>query len=150
MKPIETVNEMKLFIPGLVALSVAGVAVSFISWKRRLFRGLTIAGFWFVPIFFLADLQYWLYKYGHSMDPDAALNTGDITPKVIGTTKVWNFHSQNSLEIGFWAMLLAAVVITFGPPLLGWIGRRRARSREAAPAADTQTHTPQHVSGGVA
>jgi hypothetical protein len=127
MKPIEEVNEMKLFIPGLLALSVAGIAVSFIAWKPLLVRGLAVAGYWFVPAFFIADLQYWLYNYGHSMDPGAALNTGDITPKVWGTTKVWNFHSQNGFEMGFYAMVLAAVVITFGPLLLGWLRHWRAQ-----------------------
>ncbi len=149
MKPIETVNEMKLFIPGLVALSIAAIAVSFIAWRSRLFRAFIVAGFWFVPLFFVADLQYWLYNYGHTMDPEAALNTGDITPKVIGTTAVWNFHSQNGFELGFYAMLLAAVVISFGPPFLRWIGRRRARRHQAGEDAGTVTAT-QRVSGGVA
>jgi hypothetical protein len=149
MKPIEEVTEMKLFIPGLLAVSILGIVVSFIAWKPRLFRGLAVAAFWFVPLFFIADLQYWLYDYGHSMDPDAALNTGDITPKVLGTTEVWNFHSQNGFELGFYAMLLAAVVISFGPPLLGWIGRKRAEKRRAA-VDRPGVASGQHVSGGVA
>jgi len=149
MKPIESVSEMQLFIPGLVALSIAAVAVSFIAWKPRIFRGLVVAGFWFVPLFFIADLQYWLYNYGHTMDPDAALNTGDITPKVIGTTAVWNFHSQNGFEPGFYAMILAALTISFGPPLLRWIGRRRARRHQVSQGAGAATAS-QHVSGGVA
>jgi len=149
MKPIETVDEMKLFIPGLGALSIAAIAVSFIAWKPRLFRGLVVAGFWFVPLFFIADLQYWLYNYGHTMNPDAALNTGDITPKVVGTTAVWNFHSQNGFEPGFYAIILAAVTISFGPPLLRWIGRRRAVRCRATMDASAAT-AAQHVSGGVA
>jgi hypothetical protein len=149
MKPIEAVDEMKLFTPGLLALALSAVAVSFIAWKPRLFRGFVIAGFWFVPLFFIADLQYWLYNYGHTMDPEAALNTGDITPKVFGTTAVWNFHSQNGFEPGFYAMILAALTITFGPPLLRWIGRRRARRHQAREDAGTAT-TTQHASGGVA
>ncbi len=149
MKPIETVNEMKLFIPGLVALSIAAIAVSFVVWKPRFFRGFIVAGFWFVPLFFVADLQYWLYNYGHTMNPDAALNTGDMTPKVIGTTEVWNFHSRNGFEPGFYAMLMAAVAISFGPPLLRWIGRRRARSHQTGEDASAVT-AAQHVTGGVA
>ena len=149
MKPIEAVNEMKLFTPGLLALALSAVAVSFVALRPRLFRGLIVAGFWFVPLFFIADLQYWLYNYGHSMDPEAALNTGDITPKVIGTTEVWNFHSQNGFEPGFYAMILAAITISFGPPLLRWIGRRRARRHQVSQGVGAATAS-QRVRGGVA
>ncbi len=132
MKPIEPVTEMDLFIPGVIATIAGLIGVSFIGWKRRWFRGLAIAGIWFLPLFFLADLQYWLYNYGHTMDPHAALNTGGITPKVFGTTKVWNFHSENGLEIGFYLMVLAAITITFLPPALRW-AQSRWNHRERAP-----------------
>ena len=149
MKPIEEVNEMKLFLPGLLALSIAGVAVSFVAWKPLFSRGLVVAGYWFIPVFFIADLQYWLYNYGHTMDPEAALNTGDITPKVWGTTKVWNFHSQNGFELGFYAMVLAALVITFGPLALGWVRHRRAQ-RDALGKDEGTLTSAGGIRGGVA
>jgi hypothetical protein len=142
MKPIGTVTEMKLFIPGVLATAAAGIAVSFIGWKRKWFRALIIGGYWLLPIFFVADLQYWLYNYGHTMNSEAALNTGDFTPKVWGTTKVWNFHSQTGFEIGFWLMVLAALTITFLPPLVRLVQRRRnALSRPVE--RTTQSRTPQ-------
>jgi hypothetical protein len=131
MKPIEEVTEMDIFIPGMV-LTIAGVVlISFVSWHRGWFRALAIVGVWFVPLFFVADLQYWLYNYGHTMDPHAALNTGDITPKVIGTTKVWNFHSENGFEPGFYLMVLAALTISFLPPAIRWAQSRWARRQPA-------------------
>jgi copper chaperone NosL len=135
MKPIEPVREMDLFFPGVIATLVAGIAVSFIAWKRAWFRALAVAGFWFIPVFFVIDLQYWLYKYGHSMDPDAALNTGAFTPKVIGTTKVWNFHSVTSLEVGFYLMVLAAIAVTFLPTAIRLAQARFApgQAGESAP-----------------
>jgi hypothetical protein len=119
---------MSLFIPGMAATIAAIVGVSFIGRKRNWFRGLAIFGAWFLPIFFIVDLQYWLYNYGHTMDEKAALNTGDFTPKVFGTTKVWNFHSQTGFEIGFYLMVAAALVITFLPPAIRWALSKRARS----------------------
>lgn len=142
MKPIEPVTEMDLFVPGVIATALGGLLVSFIAWKRGWFRALAIAGFWFVPLFFIVDLQYWLYNYGHTMNPEAALNTGDFTPRVIGQTKVWNFHSENSFEIGFYLMIAAALVITFLPLAIRWAqsrwpGRRRGPERVAAPGGVT-------------
>jgi hypothetical protein len=133
MKPIEPVTEMDLFIPGMVATIAGIIAVSFIGWHRNWFRGLAIAGVWFLPIFFVADLQYWLYHYGHTMDPKAALNTGDFTPKVYGTTKVWNFHSENAFEIGFYLMVLAALTISFLPPAIRWLQSRWRHEPRAVP-----------------
>lgn len=136
MKPIEEVTEMKLFIPGVVALVVATLAASFVAWKRRWLRALIVAGFWVMPLFFVADLQYWLYNYGHTMDPKAALDTGAFTPRVVGTTKVWNFHSETSFAVGFFFMVAAALVVTVLPPVIHWLRRRRTRAetvREVAP-----------------
>ncbi len=132
MKPIKPVTEMDLFIPGMVATIAGLLLVSFIRWKRTYFKALMIAGVWFLPLFFIADLQYWLYNYGHSMDPEAALDTGAFTPKVLGTTKVWNFHSETSFEIGFYLMVAAAVVITSGPLAVNWFRSRRARASAVA------------------
>ncbi len=127
MKAIEEVTEMTLFIPGMLATVAGLIIVSFIAWHSRWFKGLMISAVWFLPLFFLADLQYWLYNYGHTMKEDAALNTGGFTPKVIGTTKVWNFHSETMVEIGFFLMLAAALVISFLPPGIRWVQSRRRR-----------------------
>ena len=143
MKPIEEVTEMGLFVPGVIAVVLATIVVSFVAWRRRWFRAASVAAFWFMPLFFIADLQYWLYNYGHSMDPEAPLNTGDFTPGVWGTTKVWNFHSENSFQVGFYLMVLAAVIVTFGPAIMRWAmsrswwPSRHGRRREAAQPAQT-------------
>lgn len=142
MEPIEKATEMSLFLPGIAALAIVTVAGSFMAWKRRLLRALMVAGFWAMPLFFVADLQFWLYYYGHSMDPEAPLNPGSFTPKVVGSTKVWNFHSVNSLEIGFYLMIAAALSISLIPPWLGWLRSRRDRR---ADNRTRSTHTTESV-----
>lgn len=131
MKPIEPVTEMDLFTPGIIATVAGTLAVSFIAWKRRWFRALIVAGFWFMPVFFIADLQYWLYNYGHTMNTEAALNTGDFTPKVFGSTKVWNFHSETGFEIGFYLMVAAAIAISFLPLAIRFVQSRKFPARGA-------------------
>lgn len=127
MKKIKTVNEMKLFIPGIAALIGVTLLVSFVAWKRRWLQWLLVAGFWFMPLFFIIDLQGWLYYYGHTMDPEAALNVRAFTPKVFGSTKVMNFHSETSFQLGFYFLLLAALVITIVPPSIRWYAGRHHR-----------------------
>ncbi len=128
MKPIKEVTEMDLFTPGVLATILGLLLVPFIRWRRRLFRAVLVAGVWFLPLFFVADLQYWLYNYGHTMNPEAPLNTGSFTPKVFGETKVWNFHANTGFEAGFYLMAGAAAVITFLPPAVNWLRHRRART----------------------
>jgi hypothetical protein len=114
MKPLEEELEMQLFIPGVLALMAATFVAAAVRWQGKWIRRLVVAGYWFMPLFFVADLQYWLYHYGHTMDDEAALTMDAFTPKVFGTTKVWNFHSQTSFELGFYLMVLAAVTMTAG------------------------------------
>src|SRR3990170_3730477 len=121
---------MRLFIPSVAALAAATLLASFVAWKRRWLQALITASFWIMPIFFVADLQFWLYNYGHTMDPEAALNTGSFTPKVFGTTHVWNFHSETSFALGFYFMVLAALVIAGRPPAIRWSRSRRARQEQ--------------------
>ncbi len=142
MKPLEEVTEMQLFIPSVVTLAAATLVVSFVAWKRRWLQWLTTAAFWSIPIFFVADLQFWLYHYGHTLDEKAPLDTGSFTPKVLGTTKVWNFHSDTSFEIGFYLMIAAALVITLGPPAMRMVATVRERSTAVEPSrsADLSAH----------
>ena len=49
-------------------------------------------GLWLVPIGTLVDIQRWLYAFGHSLDPEAALRLQPFTPLVVGPTKIWNFQ----------------------------------------------------------
>ena len=139
MQPIKEVTEMTLFIPGMLATVAGLILVSFIAWHRRWFRGLMIAAVWFLPVFFVIDLQYWLYHYGHTMDPEAALNTGSFTPKVIGTTAVWNFHSQTQVEIGFFLMVASAFVISFLPPAIRFVQAGRHRIAKTAGTSTANT-----------
>ncbi len=144
MKPIGEVTEMLLFIPGVIGLVVAAVATSFVTWKRKWVKALIIFGFWSMPLFFVADLQFWLYRYGHTLKEDAPLNPGAFTPKVFGSTKVWNFNTENSFEIGFYLMVAAALAVSL-PPIIGWLWSRRGRET-AVNSRVAQAHESARVS----
>jgi hypothetical protein len=143
MKPIEKATEMNFFIPGVVALVLGTLAVSFVSWNRRWLRRLIVAGYWTFPIFFIVDLQYWLYNFGHTMSPEAALDLESFTPKVVGTTKVWNFHSENSFQLGFYLMVMAVLTITFLPAILRRLQRHLEQRRQGrGDASSTDSSAP--------
>ncbi len=118
VKP-DDVIELDLFpfgVGAVVVLLTVG-AVAFRGKKRIL----SVLAAWIIPVFMLIDLQYWLYNYGHDINPDAALDLDPFTPKVVGTTRVMNFHSVTSVTLGFWLMIAAAMLVTIGPWLVRWL-----------------------------
>ncbi|GAB4333843.1 MAG: hypothetical protein Kow0010_20530 [Dehalococcoidia bacterium] len=137
VKPIEpnTVTELKLFpfaIAAVIGLVVLAGLVK--RWRWLSLRWLATALVWAVPIGFLIDLQWWLYKYGHDLDPAAPLRIPEFTPKVIGTTKVINFHSETMVTTGFWLMVAAALLMTFGPRAIGFLREAWANTGESRAA----------------
>ncbi|MGD9890368.1 MAG: NosD domain-containing protein [Dehalococcoidia bacterium] len=119
MKPIEEADvlELQIFLPAMLLVIVAVLVLGVLPLPHWLKVAEGI-GIWLLPIGIVADLQWWLYRYGHSMDPLAPLRLEPFTPRVFGSTKVMNFHNDAEFAIGFWLLVAAAVVISLGPSLL--------------------------------
>ncbi len=68
------------------------------------------------PFIFVADLQYWLWKYGHSLDSAAPLASavGEFTPPVFGRAKIAQFDTLALPGPGFLLAVLAATLIAVG------------------------------------
>ena len=108
--------ETKLFPIGIAALIVLCLASPFHRWLGRLAMGATIA----TPLGVLVDLQWWLYTYGHSLNPTAPIRLPPFTPLVIGWSKMGNFESTSMISTGIFCILGAALLLFAG----GWISRR--------------------------
>lgn len=114
----DSVTELALFVPVMTALVLVVVAGAFVVRGWRL-RALLAAAVWSIPLGMLADMQWWLYSYGHDINPDAPLRIKEFTPRVLGSTKVMNFHSEAMVSTGFWLMVAAALLLSAGP----WLSR---------------------------
>ena len=85
----DVVPELQLWPIALLGTGILALIGIFVpGWLGRLAR----LGLWLVPIGTLADIQRWLFVFGHSLDPDAALRVHPFTPLVVGPTKIWNFQ----------------------------------------------------------
>ena len=133
VKPIEpdAVTELQLFPYAIGALVLVVVASAFAP-RRRWLRALIALSVWAVPVGMLADMQWWLYRYGHDLDETAALRLEPFTPKVVGSTEVMNFHTDTIVGIGFWLMTAAALLVTVGPSVVRFV---RDSWRNTGPAA---------------
>ena len=75
------------------------------------------------PLFFIGDLQYWLWRYGHELDPRAPLAdaVGEFTPPIFGPASIANFDT--------WALPGFGLILAFaaaGLVAAGLIFHRRA------------------------
>ena len=125
--------ETTLFPIGIGALVALALLSPFHRWLRRL--ALTAAGV--APIAILADLQWQLYTFGHSLNPKAPIRLPAFTPLVIGETKIGNFHSFGMPSWGFWCLIAAAVLLAVSSPFT----RRRERPASRKRAAGVATAT---------
>jgi nitrous oxidase accessory protein len=125
MAPIEMpAFEASLFPIGIAALIVACLLSPLHVWLRRL----AVAATAVTPAAILADLQYWLYVFGHSLDPHAPIRLKPFTPLVLGSSTMGNFHSSAMVSAGLLCLLGAAAVLFLG----GRLGSRfEAQVREA-------------------
>ena len=124
MPPIEApAFETAMFPVGIALLVGLCLIAPLHKWPRRLAVTATAA----MPLVILADLQWRLYLFGHSLNPTAPIRLKPFTPLVIGETHMGNFESHGMVSWGFWCFVVAALLLYLGAR----IGRRAAARRRA-------------------
>lgn len=117
--------ETTLFPYGIAALVVLCVLAPVHRWLRHLAIAATLA----TPVAILADLQWRLYVFGHTLNPKAPIRLKPFTPLVIGETEMGNFESHAMVSTGFVCLLGAAALLLAS----GYLSRRFATApRKAA------------------
>jgi hypothetical protein len=114
----------------LAALLAAGVFIH--NWWAALLALPAVV----FPIFFLADLQFWLYYYGHNLDPSAPLSGAiePFTPPVLGPGKIGQFKT-----IAYPGAGLILATVSAGLVLIGlWLHRRAYK-----PLVDARRHNAE-------
>jgi nitrous oxidase accessory protein len=120
MPPIEApALETSLFPVGIAVLIALALASPLHRWIRG-FAVLTAAA---VPVMVLADLQWRLYTFGHSLDPKAPIRLKPFTPLVIGESHMGNFESHGMVSWGLACLIGAALLLFFA----GRLSRRYER-----------------------
>ncbi len=95
---------------GLAALLLAGLFI-----HSRWVLLLTLPALLF-PVAFLADLQYWLYDFGHNLDPLAPLAAavGEFTPPIFGPAKIAQFNTLALPGVGLLIAIAASSLVAYG------------------------------------
>ena len=68
------------------------------------------------PIVFLADLHYWLWRFGHNLDTTAPLANavGEFTPPIFGPAEIAQFDTWALPGPGFILAVVASVIVVIG------------------------------------
>jgi len=79
--------------------------------------------FYLPPILFLlsfvGDLFYWLYRAGHTLNPEAPVHIKAFTPMLLGSGKIGQFETFAMFGSGFWIAVLGTFIIFYA------IGRKK-------------------------
>lgn len=124
--------ETAIFPIAIAGLIVLCLASPFHRWIRRAAVTALIA----TPLGILVDLQWWLYAYGHSLNPKAPIRLDPFTPLVLGTSTMGNFESSAMVSTGVLCLAGAAVALVAGERLIRrWTRQPSTRVTRAAAAA---------------
>ncbi len=127
------VLERTVSVAGILALAALLLAGHYVHSRWAL----TLAGPTVLfPLFFLADLQYWLWNYGHSLDPRAPFShaVGEFTPPLFGSGSIAQF---DTLAWPGWGLLMALTASALAAA--GMISHRRAYKPLSTPPGDNFT-----------
>lgn len=99
----------------IAVLVIGGLLLAAFAIHSRWVVALVLPAMLF-PLIFIADLQYWLWVYGHSLDPRAPLASavGEFTPPIFGPAEIAQFDTLALPGPGLILATVASVVIGFG------------------------------------
>lgn len=103
------VLERQLAGYGVAFLAVAVVVAALLAGKK-LGKLLAIVGFSF-PFVFLADSFYWMYRFGHNLNPEAPIRLPPFTPQLFGNGQIGQFMTFAQPSTGFWLAVGAFVAL---------------------------------------
>jgi nitrous oxidase accessory protein len=119
--------EMRLYRPALAVLALLCLAAP----MHRLLAWVAVAATAVMPVVVLADLQWWLHRFGRNLDPSAPLRLEPFTPLALGSSGIGNFSTTATPSWALAALVGAAAILTLG---LRWGGRARAGASRLAAA----------------
>lgn len=137
-------RSLSIFLIAVTALLVLGAI-----YVHNQYAALLSLPALLYPGIFAGDLFFWLWNFGHNLDPRAPLSSAikPFTPPLLGTGTVGQFKTVASFEVGWYLAVGASLCI-----LLGLYFHRRAYKPlvdEARRLRSGREPTPQEGGEGV-
>ena len=115
MKPLgeAAVLERTLSVFIIIGLALLIVGTIFVHSPFALFLAIPAIMY---PVFFLADLYFWMRTFGTNLDQNAPLKNAvkPFVPPLLGEGKIAQFNTIATWEIGLYFSIAASVLIIIG------------------------------------
>lgn len=110
MQPMSTAAALERSLSVYIVAAVAlGALAGVLATGRRLgWLGLVPA--LALPLGFLADTTWWMYRFGHELAPDAPIHFEPFMPVLLGPGTIGQFHTTAWPASGFWLALAGAAL----------------------------------------
>lgn len=114
MKHLADAAPTERQLAGFGVASIAVVTLALLSGAGKKLNKLVAIPAIAFPIVFLADSFYWLYSFGHQLDPKAPLRIGAFTPQMFGNGKIGQFETFAQPTTGFWLAVAGVAFAIIG------------------------------------
>jgi nitrous oxidase accessory protein len=132
IKP-EDISAMSLFPLGLAIVFLLSVIPIFLPKLRRLCGWASIV----FPLVILGFIQYYLYDFGHGLNPEAPIKIPEFMPIAIGSSSIVNFTATAMIGWGMAALFLAGIITGYGDKFFP--KRSRATAPKVQPPSAVRT-----------
>lgn len=127
-------TELRLAPYGVAAVSVL-VLGSILVLRRKVAR-LVIVPAVALPLGFVADAFYWLYRAGHELNPHAPIHLPPFTPQMFGNGKIGQFLTFAAPSMGFALACIGAALVI----VAAWTMHRSGPAKGDARGAKEPPH----------
>ena len=118
---------------------VAVLSAGFVIYGGRKAKWLAVGAAAALPLGFIADTFYWLYRFGHNLSPRAPIDFPSFTPSMFGAGKIGQFSTAAGPAAGFWLTLVALGLVA------GAVWLKHSICSRCSRAEDCSTDCPRVV-----
>ncbi len=115
MRPLEEAAQLEKSLSRM-AIGALGILTLFSIFIHSKWVVLLALPAITMPILFLADLQWWMAKFGTNLDPKAPLSSAvdPFVPNVLGSGKIAQFETLALPGTGLYLAILASILVIVG------------------------------------
>lgn len=131
--------EFKILPVAIVLVTITGLAVAVIGT----FKALTIwlVGYGLFGAIAFADFYRWLYTFGTTVDPRAAISIEGYTPPMFGTSQFMNFYITSFPGVSAYLLIGSMLLGILAFVLARWGPKRTPATQDGASSSASRRTT---------